>query len=120
MALIEATVFVNSALTSKDGETWLLKTAESHRRENDKGEWETTGRTFRDVKLAKDSAKDLDLADFAKEDTRIHIKGFEFTVPSERGDQTFYNLTVIATDIEIAESDPFVRILPEKSVELQA
>lgn len=104
MADIEFTAFVNSALKSKEGEVWLLKTAESHRRENDNGEWETTARTFRDVRLSNNAPDNIDLSEFAAEGTRIRVKGFELTIHTERDGQDYYNLNVYADSIELAES----------------
>lgn len=105
MADIKFTGFVNQALTSAEGEVWLLKTAESHRRENaETGEWETTARTFRDVRLSNDAAANIDLSAFAAEGTRIVVEGFEVTIHTERDGQDYYNLNVYASSIELAES----------------
>ena len=104
MANVKFTAFVNSALTSKEGEVWLLKTAESHRRENSEGEWETTARTFRDVRLSNNAPANIDLSEFAAEGTRVTVEGFELTIHSERDGQDYYNLTVYADSIELAES----------------
>lgn len=104
MADIKFTGFVNSALTSSEGEVWLLKTAESHRRENEQGEWETTARTFRDVRLSKDAAANIDLSAFAEEGTRIVVEGFEITIHTEKDGRDFYNLNVFASSVELAES----------------
>jgi hypothetical protein len=104
MADIEFTAFVDKVLTSKEsGQNWLLKTSETHRRENrETGEWETTARTFRDVRLSNDS--DPDLFESVKEGDRVKIKGFELTIASERDDRTFYNLSVYASSCEPAEA----------------
>ena len=104
MANVQFTAFVNNALKSSDGEVWLLKTAESHRREGEKGEWETTARTFRDVRLSNVAADNLDLSEFAAEGTRIVVEGFELTVHSEREGVDYYNLTVYADSIKLADS----------------
>lgn len=104
MADVKFTAFVNSALTSSEGEVWLLKTAESHRRENSEGEWETTARTFRDVRLANNADAGIDLSEFAVEGTRVTVEGFEVTIHSERDGRDYYNLTVYATSIELAET----------------
>lgn len=104
MAQVKFTAFVNSALKSAEGEVWLLKTAESHRRENAEGEWETTARTFRDVRLSNSAPDNLDLSEFAAEGTRITVEGFELTTHTERDGQDYYNLTVYADSIELAPS----------------
>ena len=101
MADIKFTAFVNDVVASGQAGVWLLKTAESHRRENDAGEWETTARTFRDVRVAKGST--IDLNEFPR-DSRIQVEGFEVTVHSERDGQDYYNLCVWADSIELVVS----------------
>lgn len=103
MANVEFTGFVNKTLTNGDGQVWLLKTAEPHRRENDKGEWETTARTFRDVLLSRDSDPDM-FAGFTEGD-RVTVKGYELTVHSQSGGNDYYNLTVYADSIELLVSE---------------
>lgn len=101
MADIKFRAFVNDALTSSDGETWLLKTAETHRREKEDGSYETTARTFRDVRVSRDSG--IDLGEFSEGD-RVEVVGFETTIPSQKeGGETFYNLTVWASSVEKLE-----------------
>jgi single-stranded DNA-binding protein len=100
MADIKFTAFVNDVRSTADGkEVWLLKTAETHRREGENAEWETTGRTFRDVRAIRDSG--VDLSQFAEGD-RVTVEGFEVTIPSEHNGQTYYNLTVWANSVEPA------------------
>lgn len=104
MAEIKFTGFVNNALKSAEGEVWLLKTAESHRRENANGEWETTARTFRDVRLSNNAPANIDLSEFAAEGTRVVVEGFEVTIHTESDGRDYYNLVVFANSIELAES----------------
>jgi hypothetical protein len=105
MANVEFTAFVNSILRNKDGQAWLLKTAEPHRRETVKGngEWETTARTFRDVTLSNDA--DPDMFESLHDGDRIVVKGFELTKHTSRGEQDFYNLTVYAYSAELVVAD---------------
>lgn len=109
MAAIEFIGFVND-VRQTDGEVWLLKTAETHRREGADGNWETTGRTFRDVRAIADSG--IDLSDF-KVDDIISVEGYEVTIPSKSGDTTYYNLTVWAHTIEKVESEKKPAAKPE-------
>jgi len=114
MADIEFTAFVDKVLTSKeDGQNWLLKTSETHRRENrETGEWETTARTFRDVRLSNDA--DPDLFEAIHEGDRVRVKGFELTIASERDGQNYYNLTVYTSECELVVPDEQTPAKPQR------
>jgi single-stranded DNA-binding protein len=102
MADIKFTAFVNDVRKTADGkEVWLIKTAETHRRENENGEWETTARTFRDVRAQRNQG--VDLSQFQEGDL-VSVEGFEITIPSESNGQTYYNLSVFAHTAEKVES----------------
>lgn len=100
MAKIEFIGFVNETRES-NGETWLLKTAETHRRDGENGERETTARTFRDVLAIRDSG--VDLSQFKANDL-VSIVGYESTVVSEHNGVTYYNLTVWANSVELYQA----------------
>lgn len=55
---------------------WGMKTAESHSRKNDAGKFETVARTYRTVKVSRDSG--IDLTQFRKGD-RVQVWGREVT-----------------------------------------
>lgn len=81
--------FVEKILAGPNG-PFGLKTAEPHRRKNDRGEWETTGRTFRDVK-----GRDIEFAGLAEGD-RVKIYGREITEKREHDGKDYYSLIVWA------------------------
>lgn len=104
MALIEFTAFVNGSVEDrKTGETFVIKSAESHRRQLEDGTYETTARTFRDVFVAKDA--DESSADWFRnaihsESDMIEVKGYEMTRAREYDGRTIYDLVVYATEIK--------------------
>lgn len=100
MADITATVFIEDALRSQQGGVFVLKTAEPHRRKNDRDEWVTESRTFRDVKVSRESGINLDT--FNKGD-RVVITGQEKTETREHDGKKFYSLVVWASSIVPAE-----------------
>lgn len=81
--------FVEKVVAGQQG-PFGIKTAEPHRRKNDRGEWETTGRTFRDVK-----GRDVDWSQFAEGD-RVRIFGREVTEKREHEGKDYYSLVVWA------------------------
>lgn len=100
MAEISATVFIEDALRSQQGGVFVLKTAEPHRRKNDRDEWVTESRTFRDVKVSRESGISLD--PFSKGD-RVVITGQEKTETREHDGKKFFSLVVWASSIVPAE-----------------
>lgn len=100
MADITATVFIEDALRSHSGGVFVLKTAEPHRRKNDRDEWVTESRTFRDVKVSRESGISLDT--FNKGD-RVVITGQEKTETREANGKKFFSLVVWASSIVPAE-----------------
>lgn len=89
--------FVEKVISGQQG-PFALKTVELHRRKNDRGEYETTARTFRDVK-----GRDVDFSQFAEGD-RVRIIGREVTEKREHEGKDYYSLVVWA--------DAVVKILP--------
>jgi hypothetical protein len=93
--------FVEDVLVGNSG-AWGLKTSEPHSKKNpDTGKWDTTGRTFRTVKVSRDSG--IRLEQFTKGD-RISFAGREVTEAKKAADgsKTFYDLVVWADSIEAA------------------
>jgi single-stranded DNA-binding protein len=104
MADITFTAFIEDTVRSQSGGVFVLKTSEPHRRKNDRDEWETTARTFRDVKVSRDAGINLDA--FAKGD-RVDIAGTEKT--ETRADTTgkkHYTLVVWASSIVTTGTTP--------------
>lgn len=89
--------FVDKVISGQQG-PFALKTVEPHRRKNDRGEYETTARTFRDVK-----GRDVDFSQFAEGD-RVRIIGREVTEKREHEGKDYYSLVVWA--------DAVVKITP--------
>lgn len=81
--------------------SWGMKTSEAHRRKNDAGEWETVARTFRTVKVSRDSG--IDLTQFVKGD-RVQVWGREVTEVREHDGKKYYDLVVWADRVERAET----------------
>lgn len=77
---------------------WGMKTSEPHRRKNQAGDWETVGRTFRTVKVSRDSG--LDLTGF-REGDRVRLTGREVTEVREHEGKKFYDLVVWADRVEL-------------------
>jgi single-stranded DNA-binding protein len=78
-----------------------MKVVEVHRRQNEGGDWVTTGRTWRTVKAGYEI--DIDFTKFAKGDL-VRISGRELTESSEGNDgRKFYTLTVKAESVEKVE-----------------
>jgi len=76
---------------------WGMKTAEPHSRKNESGGYDTIGRTFRTVKVSRDSG--IDLTRFRKGD-RVTISGREVTETREHEGKKFYDLVVWADRVE--------------------
>lgn len=87
--------FVEDVLTGDSG-VWALKTSEPHSKKNDRDQWETVSRTFRTVRVGKDSRIVLDT--FAKGD-RISFAGTEKTDVREHNGKKYYDLLVWADTI---------------------
>lgn len=94
MAEIKFKAFVEDSKTTRDGEVFVLKTSEPHRRKNDQDQWETTARTFRDVK----ASRGVSLAGFSKGD-RVEVVGQEKTEVREYDGKKLYTLVVWAESI---------------------
>ena len=94
MAKIEAEVFVEDTLSGQSG-VFALKTAEPHRKQED-GKWVTTARTFRTVKVSRDSG--VDLSQFGKGD-RVTVVGSEKTEVREWQGKKLYDLVVWADSV---------------------
>ena len=99
------TAFVDKVISGQQG-PFALKTSEPHRRKNDRGEYETVGRTFRDVK-----GRDVDWSQFAEGD-RVRIFGREVTEKREHEGKDYYSLVVWA--------DAVVKIQPRDGAQLAA
>ncbi|TFD80698.1 hypothetical protein E3T54_02855 [Cryobacterium sp. Sr8] len=81
---------------------WGMKTAEAHSKKNvETNKYETQGRTFRTVKVSRESG--IDLTEYTKGD-RVHVWGTESTVSREFEGKTYYELIVWADRIERAEA----------------
>lgn len=103
MAKIEIeSAFVESWTRNQDEHpAWGMKTAEPHSRKGDDGKFETVGRTFRTVKVSRNSG--IDLSQFAKGD-RVQVWGREVTETREHEGKKFYDLVVWADRVELAAS----------------
>lgn len=89
--------FVEDVLIGNTG-AWGLKTSEPHSRKNDQDRWETVGRTFRTIKVSRNSG--IQLEQFVKGD-RISFEGREITESRKSADgaKTYYDLVVWADSI---------------------
>lgn len=96
------TAFVDKVISGQQG-PFALKTSEPHRRKNDRGDYETVGRTFRDVK-----GRDVDWSQFAEGD-RVRIFGREVTEKREHEGKDYYSLVVWA--------DAVVKIQPRDAAQ---
>lgn len=75
---------------------WGMKTAETHSKKNEAGAYETKGRTFRTVKVSRQSG--IDLTGFTK-GARVKVIGSEETESREFEGKTFYELIVWADSV---------------------
>jgi hypothetical protein len=98
--LIVDSAFVEEVLIGTNG-AWGLKTSEPHSKKNDQDRWETVGRTFRTLKVSRNSG--ILLERFNKGD-RITFEGREVTESKKSADgaKTYYDLVVWLDSIEIA------------------
>lgn len=94
MAEISFKAFVEDVKRTQSGEAFVLKTSEPHRRKNDQDQWETTARTFRDVK----ASRGVSLEGYGKGD-RVTVTGQEKTESRQHDGKTFYTLVVWAETI---------------------
>lgn len=93
MAKIDVQFAYVEDVLGNDRGVWALKTSEPHSRKNDRDEWETVSRTFRTLRVGKDSGIILDT--FAKGD-RISFTGTEKTDVREHNGKKYYDLLVWA------------------------
>ncbi|MBC7594571.1 MAG: hypothetical protein H7288_11640 [Kineosporiaceae bacterium] len=102
MAKIEFEAFVEDwTKNTVEHPSWGMKTAETHRKKKpDSNEYETSGRTFRTVKVSRASGLDLD--DFRKGD-RVKVWGQEQTETREHEGKKYYDLIVWADRVEPSE-----------------
>ncbi len=94
MAEIKFKAFVEDVKRTREGDVFVIKTSEPHRRKNDQDQWETTARTFRDVK----AARGVSLDGFGKGD-RVEVTGQEKTEVREYEGKKLYTLVVWAESI---------------------
>jgi hypothetical protein len=92
--------FVEEVLIGNNG-AWGLKTSEPHSKKNDQDRWETVGRTFRTLKVSRNSG--ITLERFNKGD-RITFEGREVTESKKSADgaKTYYDLVCWADTVELA------------------
>jgi hypothetical protein len=104
MANISFSAFIEETVANQQGDVFVLKTAEPHSKKNDQERWETVSRTFRDVKVSRDSG--IQLAQFAK-DERIDVVGTEKTeMRTDTNGKKHFSLVVWATSITRAGQAP--------------
>jgi hypothetical protein len=78
---------------------WGMKTADTHSKKDEAGKYQTVGRTFRTIKVGRDSG--IDLTQFVKGE-RVAIWGREVTEEREYDGKKFYDLVVWADRVERA------------------
>ena len=88
---------------------WGMRTSEPHSRKRDDGSFETTGRTFRTVKVSRGSG--IDLAEFNEGD-RVRVTGREVTESREHEGKKFYDLVVWADSVELESRQPRDAVVP--------
>jgi hypothetical protein len=104
MAQITYTAFIESVIRNQSGDAFALKTSEPHRKQDVDGQWVTTARTFRDVKVSRESG--IQLAQF-QDGERIDITGTEKTeTRTDTNGKKHYSLVVWATSITRAGQAP--------------
>jgi len=97
MADITFSAFVEDAIRNQTGTVFVLKTAETHSKKDENGKYQTVSRTFRDVKVSRDSGINLD--GFTKGD-RVEVRGREVTEKrAGTGDKDFYTLVCWAESV---------------------
>lgn len=85
--------------TTEQHPAWGMKTADTHSRKDEAGKYQTVGRTFRTIKVGRESG--IDLTEFAKGE-RVAIWGREVTEEREYDGKKFYDLVVWADRVERA------------------
>lgn len=80
---------------------WGMKTAEPHSKKNDSGGFDTISRTFRTVKVSRESG--IDLTQFGK-GARVQIWGREVTEVREHEGKKYYDLVVWADRVEVLQA----------------
>ena len=103
MAEISFEAFIEPWTKNSDEHpAWGMKSAETHRKKKDGSdhEYETTGRTFRTVKVSR--ASGIDLTQFRKGD-RVKVTGQESTEGREYDGKKYYDLVVWAQTVEAAD-----------------
>lgn len=86
---------------SPEHPSWGMKTAEPHSKKREDGSgYDTVGRTFRTVKVGRDTG--IDLTQFAK-GQRVQVWGREVTETREHEGKKYYDLIVWADRVELAE-----------------
>ena len=102
MAKIEFEAFVEDVISGGTG-VFGLKTAETHSRKDDQGQWQTVARTFRTVKASRDAGVSFD--GFAKGD-KVTVTGAEKTEVREWQGKKLYDLVVWADSVVPAGRQP--------------
>ena len=101
MAEIKFEAFVEAWTKNSDEHpAWGIKSAETHRKKNEEGTYETIGRTFRTVKVSR--ASGIDLSPFVKGD-RVKVVGQESTETREYEGKKYYDLVVWAESVTASE-----------------
>lgn len=96
-----ASITVKSAFVEEliGSPTFALKLSEPHSKKDENGKWQTTSRTFFDLKVGRDSG--IDLGRFTKGD-RVTFTGTQKTETREHQGKKYYTLTVWADSVDIA------------------
>lgn len=79
---------------------WGMKTAEPHSKKNDAGGYDTISRTFRTVKVSRESG--IDLTQFGQ-GARVQVWGREVTEVREHEGKKYYDLVVWADRVELLQ-----------------
>jgi hypothetical protein len=103
-----ASVEIRSAFV-EDNKGFVLKIAEPHSKKNESGGYDTTSRTFFDVKVSRDSG--INLEQFQK-GQRITLKGNQKTEVREWEGKKLYTLVIWADSIAVAGGDTSRQVSP--------
>lgn len=79
---------------------WGMKTAEPHSRKDEQGNWQTVSRSFRTVKVSRESG--IDLTQFPV-GSRVQVWGKETTEVREHDGKKYYDVVVWADRVEVAQ-----------------
>jgi single-stranded DNA-binding protein len=113
MAKIEFEAFIEAWTKNTDQHpAWGMKTAETHSRKNEDGKYETSGRTFRTVKVSR--ASGVDLTQYVK-GSRVKVTGTEQTETREHEGKKFYDLIVWADRVELVQGQQATTAPPAAS-----